>query len=113
MYFSWSLFAIIPKIICFLQFKFSKCSFKTFAAKGLCEPSIYILLFLHKSFNLPFLISWNLAILWILVIPFFIFSSFTFKLRFLIVAMAVDIFSIWKLPNTFGWGSFKPPNSSS
>ena len=99
--------------MCFLQSNVSRKSARTFAPRGLCDPSINNLLFLIKFLSLPFLISCNLATLFILVIPFFICSSEIFTLKFLNVAIAVEILDNWKSPIKFGYGNFKLPNSSS
>ena len=93
-----------------MQFKLSKYSFKTFAPKGLWDPSTSNLLFLTNSLSLPESISWRRAILLILVIPSLICLSLTFKwLIDLKVAIAVEIFSNWNWPLTFGIGSLIPP----
>ena len=71
-----------------------KYSLRAFAPKGLCDPSKYNLLFLQIFLNFPDLISCSLAILFILVIPSLIFSSFTPSCKFLTVAIAVAQLSI-------------------
>ena len=101
-------------MMCLLQSKLSRYSFKTFAPRGLWEPSTNNLLLLAKSFNFPSVISWSLAILLILVIPDFIcISLISISFIFLRVAIADEIFSNWNCPFIFGNGSFNPPISSS
>ena len=99
--------------MCLSQSKVWRYSFTTLAPSGLWSPETNNVLFFTSSFSFPDLISCNLARLCIFWIPFSILVSSIPRFKVLIVAIAVDIFSNWNWPRTFGKGSYKPPNLSS